>query len=199
MSESKSVFKWYLKNVVIPLIGVVFGGGGLMFYFGVFNTSGQNNTYNHKELTCEAINFGRFELKECCSIFDSKTQLEWFIGEDINYSWSEAHIWAGKLSVCGGGWRLPTDKEVESIYEPTKEAGVGYFESGSKYPDGKYFKAHLDPAFYKIGKGAWVWLKDNPIKGEAKSFNLNQGQIVKYNINTSKYATRVFAVRIMRK
>lgn len=145
--------------------------------------------------SCQRKETGRFVVNECCSILDKRNDLEWFVGEDRNVTWSEAYKWSASLSECGGGWRLPTEQEVLGIYEPGKEAGIGYFVSGRKYPDGRYFRAQLDPVFFEIGHGAWVWLRDQPVGNEGYSFNLNQGEVVRYNQNTSSYATRAFAVR----
>ena len=48
---------------------------------------------------------------------DTKTGLEWFVGPDRNTTWDEAKSWAESLSIDGGGWRLPTLKELGTLYK----------------------------------------------------------------------------------
>lgn len=50
-------------------------------------------------------------------IADSRTGLEWFVGPDQNANWHMAQNWTGRLSVAGGGWRMPTRAELKSLYE----------------------------------------------------------------------------------
>ena len=52
---------------------------------------------------------------------DTKTGLEWFAGPDRYTDWFEAQSWIQKLSVAAGGWRMPTRKELRSLYKK----GVG--------------------------------------------------------------------------
>ena len=54
-------------------------------------------------------------------VYDKNTGLEWFAGPDRNTTWGEAMSWVKNLTVAGGGWRIPTRKELETLYKP----GVG--------------------------------------------------------------------------
>ena len=54
-------------------------------------------------------------------VYDKNTGLEWITGPDEATSWSEAKRWVENLSVAGGGWRMPTRKELEAQYKK----GVG--------------------------------------------------------------------------
>jgi hypothetical protein len=51
---------------------------------------------------------------------DSKTGLEWIVGPGRNMSWDEAKEWARGLEIDGGGWRMPSRKELETIYQEGK-------------------------------------------------------------------------------
>ena len=53
-------------------------------------------------------------------VFDSKTGLEWTAGSGRNMSWAEAVKWAKNLEIAGSGWRLPTRKELETLYQEGK-------------------------------------------------------------------------------
>jgi hypothetical protein len=51
---------------------------------------------------------------------DTKTGLEWVAGPDKDMTWDEAKAWVESLNVGGGGWRMPTVKELEGLYEKGK-------------------------------------------------------------------------------
>lgn len=48
---------------------------------------------------------------------DTKTSLEWVAGPDRDTTWNEARFWVQNLSVDGGGWRMPTMNELETLYQ----------------------------------------------------------------------------------
>ena len=50
---------------------------------------------------------------------DTKTGLEWIAGPDRNTTWQEAKKWVDNLSIDGGGWRMPTIKELRTLYSRT--------------------------------------------------------------------------------
>ena len=50
-------------------------------------------------------------------VYDNKTDLEWYAGPDKETNWNMAKQWAERLQVAGGGWRLPTIKELEALHE----------------------------------------------------------------------------------
>ena len=50
-------------------------------------------------------------------VYDSKTNLEWIAGPGRNMSWDEAKEWAKNLEIDGGGWRMPTREELETLYQ----------------------------------------------------------------------------------
>ena len=47
--------------------------------------------------------------------------LEWIVGPDEDTTWGQAKSWAAGLEMDGGGWRMPSLDELESLYEE----GVG--------------------------------------------------------------------------
>jgi len=78
---------------------------------------------------------------------DTKTELEWKVGPDKNTNWDEARSWVRRLNLDGGGWRIPTKGELESLYKQ----GAGY---NNMTPLLKF-------------AGLWVWsseTKDTPLK-----------------------------------
>jgi len=50
-------------------------------------------------------------------VYDKNTGLEWYAGPDKGTKWNDAKFWAGSLNVAGGGWRMPTRKELKSLYK----------------------------------------------------------------------------------
>ena len=49
-------------------------------------------------------------------VADTRTGLEWFVGPDKDTSYYQAAKWVQNLTVAGGGWRMPTAKELRTIY-----------------------------------------------------------------------------------
>ena len=49
-------------------------------------------------------------------VYDTETGLEWYAGPDKGTSWEEAKNWANELDVFGGGWRMPTRRELDALY-----------------------------------------------------------------------------------
>jgi len=47
---------------------------------------------------------------------DTKTGLEWYAGPDRDFTWSKAKRWTKKLTISGGGWRMPTGDELAGLY-----------------------------------------------------------------------------------
>ncbi len=47
---------------------------------------------------------------------DTKTGLEWKVGPDKDTNWNEARLWVKKLTLDGGGWRMPNLDELETLY-----------------------------------------------------------------------------------
>jgi len=50
-------------------------------------------------------------------VIDTSTGLEWMAGPDRNMNWDEAESWVQSLNIDGGGWRMPTMYELESLYK----------------------------------------------------------------------------------
>ena len=55
-------------------------------------------------------------------VLDTNTGLAWVAGPDRNTTWNEANTWVANLTVAGGGWRMPTRKELKILYQ--KRAGT---------------------------------------------------------------------------
>jgi uncharacterized protein (TIGR02145 family) len=53
-------------------------------------------------------------------VYDTKSGLEWIAGPGRNMSWEEAKQWAKGLKIDGSGWRMPTHKELETLFQKRK-------------------------------------------------------------------------------
>lgn len=69
-----------------------------------------------------------------------ETDLEWFAAPDRPMTFNEAAAWAAGLSVDGGGWRLPTLKELKALNVVGHDFG------------------NLMPLFKNTGY--WLWAQD---------------------------------------
>ncbi len=65
---------------------------------------------------------GDFILDRAGIVFDKKADLEWYAGPDRDTTWDEAKSWAESLSIDGSGWRMPTIKELRTLYK--QDAGT---------------------------------------------------------------------------
>jgi S1-C subfamily serine protease len=131
----------------------------------------------------------RYSLSDCGAIKDSKTGRLWKLGPDETMTWDQARAWVASLDPCDGlGWHMPSISELSTLYDPQYSTGIGYLQSGIRYP------AHVSPLFADIGDGSWGWSaeSDGP---EARSFNFNQGVAVEYDKDNTTYTTRAFAVQ----
>ena len=49
-------------------------------------------------------------------VYDTETGLEWYAGPDEGTSWQEAKSWTTGLDAHGGGWRMPTRRELKALH-----------------------------------------------------------------------------------
>lgn len=103
----------------------------------------------------------RYFLKPPEIILDSKTDLEWIIGQDAEYDWEQSRDWAEALEVGGGGWRLPTSAELATLHEP----------QGSP-------PTHRNVAFKK-SESAFIWSSELTDETGVVVFNFKYGKTFK--------------------
>jgi hypothetical protein len=112
-------------------------------------------------------------------VYDKNTGLEWIAGPDKDTSWNDAKKWVENLTVSGGGWRMPTKKELETLYKP----GAG--------------KRNMTPLLKTTGW--WVWSGETIGPSSAWSFRFFHGGYEYWSTRgfTNSYL-RGFAVRSRR-
>lgn len=111
-------------------------------------------------------------------VFDKFTGLEWYAGPDKSTSWNEAKTWVDSLNVAGGGWRMPTRKEIKTLYK--RGAGT----------------RNMTP-FLKTS-GWWVWSGETQGSSSAWAFAfIGAGREILSTRNSSN-DRRGFAVRSQR-
>jgi hypothetical protein len=86
-------------------------------------------------------------------ITDTHTGLQWYEGPDREITWDEAKIWVESLGVDGGGWRLPTLKELAGLYQKDRRSGVDFFIAPEFTTIGRSINAGSG---HSLG-GWWVW------------------------------------------
>ena len=58
-------------------------------------------------------------------VLDTKTGLEWYPGPDKSTNWYDAKRWVESLTaIAGGGWRMPTRKELKTLYKKGKKCNI---------------------------------------------------------------------------
>ncbi|MDH4205471.1 MAG: caspase family protein [Desulfobacteraceae bacterium] len=110
-------------------------------------------------------------------VYDKITGLEWYAGPDKSTNWNEAKRWVESLNVAVGGWRMPTTKELRTLYKRGKRGGN---------------MTHL-----LRSSGLWVWSGEIKDTSSAWGFGFSVGYEYWENRNASSGA-RGFAVRSRR-
>ena len=116
----------------------------------------------------------RFTVSAEGVIADSKTGLEWVVGPDRSANYAQAEQWVAGCNVAGGGWRMPTRKELATLYQ----RGIG--------------ERNMDPAFRPTGW--WVWAEPRD-SSSAWGFYFHDGYESWHRRDYSGRDPRVFAVR----
>ena len=131
--------------------------------------------------------FADDKTSESAVYYDKKTNLEWLAGPDKPTNWYDAKKWVDSLTtVSGGGWRMPTIKELRTLYQ-------------------KREKCNIVPSLKT--SGCWVWSGETKGSSNAWGFSYSYHSGDAYGFlggseswelrETSSYG-RVFAVRSRR-
>ena len=121
---------------------------GLKFDKVIFHGPGENETYTGLGYKDGPDIFRYLSYKDEI-VRDIKTGLQWVVGPDKDTTWHEARLWVQSLALDGGGWRMPTINELESLYHkgagprnmtPLLETSGWYVWSNeTKYPSYAWF------------------------------------------------------------
>lgn len=117
---------------------------------------------------------GDFILHRTGIVFDKKSNLEWYAGPDINTTWDEAKSWAESLSIDGSGWRMPTIKELRTLYK--QDAGT----------------RNMTPLL-KV-TGWWIWSVETKDSSSAWLYSFKLGKEYLFQ-RSSSFNFRALAVR----
>jgi clan AA aspartic protease (TIGR02281 family) len=131
----------------------------------------------------------RFQITACGSIMDTASHLEWYVGADRDTTWPDADKWIKELRACNVNWTMPSISQLKTLFDRSSVAGTGYFTAG------RYWPAHVDPAFSAIGSGSWVWAQGPGSRDKTPAFNFNQGIKVYISATNFRGTVRAFAVR----
>jgi len=126
-------------------------------------------------LLVKLINAGRYIAYANGVVLDVKTGLEWFVGPDRGTSWYEANEWAENLNFAGGGWRMPTKKDLETLYQ--RDVGT----------------RNMTPLLKTTGW--WIWSGKKEGSSKAWYFDFIDGIQLWFSQSDSDTLRRGFAVR----
>ena len=96
----------------------------------------------------------RFSVTSDGVIEDSETGLIWVTGPDRTTDYEQAVQWVAACQVAGGGWRIPTWDELQTLYQPD----VG--------------EHNMDQAFKTTGEVVWAESRDS---SSARGFSFDTG------------------------
>jgi len=115
---------------------------------------------------------GRYTAYDNGIVKDERAGLEWIAGPDRDTTWKEAKNWVASLTFDGGGWRMPTMRELKKLY----------VERWGSRNMTRLIKT----------KGWYVWSGDSRDKGFDFSLSHEDWE---YGGDDSSFRTRGFAVR----
>lgn len=107
---------------------------------------------------------------------DTSTGLEWKAGPDKDMTWEEAKSWVRNLNLDGGGWRMPTMKELQGIRRKSTHVK----------------RNNLPPLLKSNARLVWSVEKSG---SKVKYFNFGFGTWWNYNYPSESGDKRAFAVR----
>ena len=118
----------------------------------------------------------RFTVSADGVIEDALTGLEWVTGPDQDTDYTQAEQWVAGNKAAGGGWRMPTRKELQTLYQ----ANIG--------------GRNMDPVFKTSGWYVWAEPRD---ASSAWVFNIDGGkeEVGGPGFFRRKPGGRVFGVR----
>ena len=99
---------------------------------------------------------------------------EWIARQNKDTTWDEAEFWVDGLEVDGGGWRMPTIKELKTLYQEAK---------GTR---------NMDPLLKATGY--YVWSGETKDSSLAWSFSIWDGE-GSWSSRRLSFGGRAFAVR----
>jgi hypothetical protein len=103
---------------------------------------------------------GRYTIS-ANTVYDTKTKLTWqrsVLSTSTQYEWAGAKAYCKGLSLDGGGWRLPTIKELETI--------IDFSQSFPPLIDSTAFP--LTPAYY-----SYFWSSTPSLGADASAWMVN--------------------------
>ena len=114
---------------------------------------------------------------------DTNTGLEWMAGPDKDTNWDEAKRWVENLTVAGGGWRMPTIEELETLYEPGRGSRnmtplleiSGWYVWSGETKDNFDLEGSLlaQPLKFHYGGSSWIPISySHPIRAFAVRFHM---------------------------
>lgn len=112
-------------------------------------------------------------------IHDTETHLKWYVGPDKDTTWDDAKGWVESLNyvesykIAGGGWRMPTLKEMRGLYQKGKGT------------------CNMNPVFKTTGH--YVWSGQLESSSYAWNFNFPLGGELLFPRSFSRHY-RAFAV-----
>ena len=132
------------------------------------------NIKRQMKLTGMRSKDGRFIDNENGTITDTKTNLMWVKTDSYSdlencLGWDESREYVSRLSTGGySDWRMPTVKELKSIFEKSKSNKDG---SGNTF--------RIDPIFAP-GSGYWQWSSEEVGTCCARFMLFSNGDILEY-------------------
>jgi hypothetical protein len=116
---------------------------------------------------------GRYSIAAPGTVLDKRTGLTWQQGVDAKlYAWADAQAFCAALTLQGGGWRVPSMKELQTLLDvrlqspaidPTffPDTPVESFWSSSLWVGDPTFAWHV---YFSLGYARYKFTLDTPLR-----------------------------------
>jgi hypothetical protein len=112
---------------------------------------------------------GRYTISPDGTVLDNDTKLTWQQAVDTTArNWDAADVYCQQLSLAGGGFRLPTSFELQTLVDEVK-AGTGPMIDTQAFPAGPYGVFWSSPAGSSISAPRTSWPR-KPTRPNPTSF-----------------------------
>jgi hypothetical protein len=114
--EDGTVAKYTVEGDKVRVVATALGTTKAFYY--KITKDGLVEEKSGKILYSEAARPAYFPVSPDGVITDTQTGLQWVVGPDSDTDYDTAEKWVAACNIAGGGWRMPTRQELESIYLP---------------------------------------------------------------------------------
>lgn len=128
---------------------------------------------------------------------DTRTGLEWVAGPEMNTIGKKAKAWVENLNIDGGGWRMPTIKELRSLFRKGKGSRnmTPLLKTTGWYVWSGDTKGGTTLAWFSFRSGKWFWSENYlQLSGKGRAFAVRSSKVEKQGLETPPIKSQLDAI-----